>query len=115
MPSSIASFITPTASTSPAKACAGPEESKPGKVDQPPLPMPENQRAGRTASPGRFEIGTVSDLKSESRARSDRNRRANKSESAETASCNYEPEMRRRGRPRNGAKKRLNASSARKR
>ena len=44
------------------------------RVDQPPLPMPENQRAGRTASPGRFEIGRVSDLKSESRARSDRNR-----------------------------------------
>ena len=67
------SFTPPTASGSPAKACAGPEESKPRKVNQPPLPMPEN----RARAPRRFEIGTVGEMISESWARWDWNRRTN--------------------------------------
>jgi hypothetical protein len=40
-PSSIVSFTTLTASNSLAKACVGPEQSKPGKVDQQPSLMTE--------------------------------------------------------------------------
>jgi hypothetical protein len=67
-PSSTVSSITHPASTSTAKACASTAKGKNGRLDQR-LWMSERQRAGRPLAPG--------DLKSESRARSDRNRRAN--------------------------------------
>src|SRR5450432_1710395 len=41
-----------TASSSKEKACVGPEQSNPRKLDQQPSPMPETNVLERTASPG---------------------------------------------------------------
>src|SRR5258706_15999928 len=50
MPSSIASFTTPTASNSKARACGGPEQSNREKIDQPPLPVTQIHRPARLAT-----------------------------------------------------------------
>src|ERR1700733_7723812 len=50
MPSPIASFPTPTASNSKARACGGPEQSKREKIDQPPLPVTQIHRPARLAT-----------------------------------------------------------------
>src|SRR6266403_2039658 len=49
-PSWTVSFITPTASNSPAKACAGHEANRTRRLDQPPSPVTQIQRPARLAT-----------------------------------------------------------------
>src|SRR3954453_17209236 len=49
-PSSIVSFTTPTASNSPAKACAGPEANKTRRLDQTSSPVTQIHRPARLAT-----------------------------------------------------------------
>src|ERR1700704_2402286 len=49
-PSSIVSFTTPTASNSPAKACAGPEANRTRRLDQTSSPVTQIHRPARLAT-----------------------------------------------------------------
>src|ERR1700687_5728894 len=49
-PSWTVSFITPTASNSPAKACAGHEANRTRRLDQPPSPVTQIHRPARLAT-----------------------------------------------------------------
>src|SRR6202047_5214833 len=49
-PSWTVSFTSPTASTSPAKACAGHEATKTRRLDQPPSPVTQIHRPARLAT-----------------------------------------------------------------
>src|SRR3954452_6973146 len=49
-PSSIVSFTTPTASNSPAKACAGPEANRTRRLDQTSSPVTQSLRPARLAT-----------------------------------------------------------------
>src|SRR3981189_1979254 len=49
-PSWTASFTMPTASNSPAKACAGHEANRTRRLDQPPAPVTQIQRPARLAA-----------------------------------------------------------------
>src|ERR1700704_6673940 len=49
-PSSIVSFTTPTASNSPAKACAGPEANRTRRLDQTSSPVTKSHRPARLAT-----------------------------------------------------------------
>src|ERR1700737_3656452 len=49
-PSWTVSFITPTASNSPAKACAGHEANRTRRLDQPPSPVTQIDRPARLAT-----------------------------------------------------------------
>src|SRR5260370_35586350 len=80
-PSWTVSFTMPTASNSPAKACAGHEANRTRRLDQPPSPVTQiiGQRGSR---PGRHHSVTVGDIIQESRATSSHYTRATSSESA---------------------------------
>src|ERR1035437_7011792 len=68
-PSWSVSFITPTASNSPAKACAGHEANRTRRLDQPPSPVTQIHRPARLAtraasfrSGGRHHSGIPGDI-----------------------------------------------------
>src|SRR5674536_128411 len=68
-PSWTVSFITPTASNSPAKACAGHEANRTRRLDQPPSPVTQIHRPARLAtraasfrSGGRHHSGIPGDI-----------------------------------------------------
>src|SRR6266478_6375743 len=80
-PSWTVSFTMPTASNSPAKACAGHEANRTRRLDQPPSPVTQIHRPARLATRAASFV-TVGDIIQESRATSSHYTRATSSESA---------------------------------